>query len=155
MAYRGQTAVIVGGTGGIGYAIARQLLIEKTAVRQKKTSSKTRIWFPIWTKISSHSLPNLKNVILVDVCDNNGNSIELQTDFVHQNVILLIADVTNRNSIERAFNEVIQKFSFIDLLINSAGLMKEKDAEITLNTNVVSNVPQASFYKTWKQVALI
>lgn len=33
MAYRGQTAVITGGTGGIGYAIARQLLCAGAAVR--------------------------------------------------------------------------------------------------------------------------
>lgn len=33
MAYRGQTAVITGGTGGIGYAIARQLLLAGADVR--------------------------------------------------------------------------------------------------------------------------
>lgn len=33
MAFHGQTAVITGGTGGIGYAIARQLLNEQAAVK--------------------------------------------------------------------------------------------------------------------------
>lgn len=33
MAYQGQTAVIVGGTGGIGYATARELLTHEIVVR--------------------------------------------------------------------------------------------------------------------------
>lgn len=64
----------------------------------------------------------------------------MQRDFENQNVILLIVDVTKRESVEKAFNEVIREFNRIDLLINSAAILNEKEVEAVLNTNVVSTM---------------
>jgi len=108
MAYRGQTAVITGGTGGIGYAIARQLLLAGAA-----------------------------NVALIDIVNDVDKLKALQKDFKDQNIILLIADITKRDSIDKTFKEIIATFKQIDIVVNSAGILKEKDVEATINTNLI------------------
>lgn len=108
MAYRGQTAVITGGTGGIGYAIARQLLSAGAA-----------------------------NIALLDICDNDEKLKALQKDYKTQNIILLKTDITKRETIDKTFKDIISKFNHIDIVVNSAGILKETDVEATINTNLI------------------
>lgn len=130
MAYQGQTAVIVGGTGGIGYATARQLLNEGLTVSSWSIPTD-------WDNNLYTNPIRTKNLALVDIVDNDNKSKELQKDYPAQNVSFWTADVSKRQSVDAAFKEVVQKFQRIDLLINSAGILKEKDPEAVMNINAV------------------
>lgn len=81
---------------------------------------------------------NPKNIALVDICDIGEKSKELQKEFPNQNIAFFEVDVSKRDSVDTAFKQVIEKFNRIDLLINSAGILKEMDAEATLLVNAVS-----------------
>lgn len=78
-----------------------------------------------------------QNVALVDILPNDKKLKTLQDSFKEQNIILLIADITKRDSIEKLFKELIEKFQRIDIVVCGAGILNEKNPTATINVNVV------------------
>ncbi|MBQ0139220.1 MAG: SDR family oxidoreductase [Kurthia sp.] len=89
----GKTAVITGGSRGIGFATARQLVIEGANVvicgRQEDTLMEA------------------------------ANKIEKETG---QRVLAIVADVTEKADCEKLIMSAMAKFKRVDILINNAGI---------------------------------
>lgn len=73
----------------------------------------------------------------MDICENDEKLKALQKDYKEQNIILLKTDITKREIIDKTFKEIMEKFNRIDIVVNSAGILKETDVEATINTNLV------------------
>lgn len=130
MAYTGKTAVVTGGTGAIGYATALHLLREGLSVRKKFSSAFQREFTPIL----------FQNIALLDIFDNKDKIEALKREFRHANIILLVTDISKRDIIERTYKVIIERFKHIDIVVNCAGLLKESDIDLVINTNLVSSL---------------
>ncbi|MFN0311031.1 MAG: SDR family NAD(P)-dependent oxidoreductase [Kurthia gibsonii] len=89
----GKTAIVTGGSRGIGFATAKQLVIEGANVvicgRQEDTLMEA------------------------------ANKIEKETG---QRVLAIVADVTRKSDCEKLIMSAVTKFKRIDLLVNNAGI---------------------------------
>ena len=103
-------AIITGGAGGIGKAIADKLILEGA------------------------------NVILTDL--QAQALTEISSSYKKDEAILLTCDVTDPQSIEKAFNEACLNFGGVDIIIHSAGLAISKPLEETSlsDWNLLQNV---------------
>src|SRR3989344_3581496 len=119
MGYKGleldqKVAVVVGGTSGIGRAIAIGL-----------------------AQAGAHVVPTARRESLV-------KQTVQEIILLGRNSISVTSDVENRKSLESMVKKVIKKFGQIDILVNSAGRtlkvptvdMKEKDWDAILETNL-------------------
>lgn len=104
-----KVALITGGLGGIGLAIAKELLKD-----------------------------GAKGVVLLDVDGSSARKIlnELQID--RNRVLFLETDVTKEGDVIRAFETTVTNFGQLDIVINCAGIVNEKDWEKCVNVNFVS-----------------
>lgn len=89
----GKTAIVTGGSRGIGYAVALQLVIEGA------------------------------NVVICgrheDALKEAANKIEKETD---QRVLAIVADVSSKADCEKLIKSTVTKFNRIDILVNNAGM---------------------------------
>lgn len=74
---------------------------------------------------------------LLDIVDDKQRIEPLKRDFRDANIILLKTDISKKDVIEHTFKEVFDRFRRIDIVINSAGILRESDIESTVNTNLV------------------
>ena len=88
----GKTAVITGGNGGIGLAIAKELVNARCAVS-------------IWGRNA----------------DKNENA-EKELTSIGGNVQSIVCDVTDRRAVEDAFSQAVEKFGRVDGCIANAGI---------------------------------
>ncbi|XP_055909938.1 fat body protein 2-like [Eupeodes corollae] len=103
----GKNVVIVGGYGGIGMATARLLLKKKIA-----------------------------NLVIASRLENNENLRKLQAEAPSVNILYVQMDITKRQSIEKGMKEIAQQIKNIDLLINAAGVLMDRDVETTIDVNL-------------------
>ncbi|XP_055840420.1 fat body protein 2-like [Episyrphus balteatus] len=103
----GKNVVLVGGYGGIGMATARLLLKKKIA-----------------------------NLVIVSRLENMENLRKLQAEASNVNVLSVQMDITNRQSIEKGMKDIALQIKQIDLLINSAGVLMDRDVETTIAVNL-------------------
>lgn len=75
----------------------------------------------------------------MDLADPKNVTEELQNNYKDQNVVFIKTDVTKKEQVKSAFNEVILKFNFIDFVVANAGILRENDYELTINVNLVIN----------------
>lgn len=61
----------------------------------------------------------------------------LREDFPKQEVMFHLADVTKKDELERAFQEVDYKFHYIDIVITCAGIVDEPEYELMIDINLV------------------
>lgn len=73
----------------------------------------------------------------MDLSDSKNITEILQTNYKDQNVVFIKTDVTKKEQVKSAFDEVISKFKFVDIVVANAGILREKDYELTFNVNVV------------------
>lgn len=73
----------------------------------------------------------------MDIFDNKEKVEALKRDFRHANVILLVTDITKRDIVERTLKIIFERFKRIDIVVNSAGILKETEIDLVLNTNLV------------------
>lgn len=109
----GKVALITGGAGGIGLAIAKELLKN-----------------------------GLKGVAIVDINQLRGNKVvqDIQQEFGEGKAIFLHHDVSVRSQFEEAFQAVIAEFQNLDIVVNNAGVYNEKDWERTIAVNLIGTV---------------
>lgn len=79
----------------------------------------------------------LQNLALLDVREDEEKLVQLQNKFTAANIIFLVTDITKRDVLEQTFKTVLEKFQQIDVVVNSAGILREKDLELVVATNLV------------------
>lgn len=107
-----KVALITGGASGLGLQYAKELL------RQ-----------------------GLKGVTLADLNQEFGQNAlqEIEREFGTNKAIFVKTDVTNIHEFEDAFQQTVEKFQNIDILINNAGILNDSvwEKEIAINVNGV------------------
>jgi len=88
----GKVAVVLGGSGGIGSAVARRLAAEEAAV-----------------VVSYRSGPDRASAVVGEIEALGGAAITLE------------ADVSNEDAVTALFDETIRRLKRVDILVNSAG----------------------------------
>lgn len=63
---------------------------------------------------------------------------KFEKEFGVDKAIFIRADVTKKDEMEKAFQETINKFGFIDILLNNAGILDETIWEREVAVNIVS-----------------
>ncbi|KAJ6641989.1 Alcohol dehydrogenase 2 [Pseudolycoriella hygida] len=106
--FEGKTAIVTGGVSGIGYATVKHFLKQ-----------------------------NIQNVAILDLDDAKNVTQGLRNTFTKQNIVFIKADVTKKEQVKSAFDEVISKFNFVDFVVANAGVLREKDYELTINVNLL------------------
>lgn len=115
--FEGHSAVITGGSRGLGLALAKVLVKE-----------------------GAHVTLLARDVTELAKAQQILMSLNGPVAHVHS----IVCDVTEKDSLQRALNEVAEKFGGIDLLINNAGAitvgpwetMEQKDFEAQMNLHV-------------------
>ncbi|XP_013118121.2 alcohol dehydrogenase [Stomoxys calcitrans] len=100
--------VVYVGLGGIGFEACKQLM-EK----------------------------NLANLAVLDLAENPENIQSIQAIDKATKVCFIKCDVTNKASIKEALAEAVNLFQFIDVLVNGAGVIADRNVELTINVNLI------------------
>ncbi|XP_075144588.1 alcohol dehydrogenase 2-like [Haematobia irritans] len=80
---------------------------------------------------------NLANLMILDVteCPDKLKAIQLLNKTT--NVKFIKCDITNKTSIKNAFDQIVKAIKYIDVLVNGAGILKERNVELTINVNLI------------------
>ncbi|XP_055324741.1 alcohol dehydrogenase-like [Sitodiplosis mosellana] len=108
MAFKGKTAIITGGLGGIGYATAECFLRN-----------------------------GISGLAILDIAKCDAKVETLQNNYKTSKIVFLSIDVGDVEWVERVFQEIWTEFGKIDILVNGAGILDEKDAEKCLRVNLL------------------
>ncbi|XP_070580930.1 15-hydroxyprostaglandin dehydrogenase [NAD(+)]-like isoform X2 [Ptychodera flava] len=107
----GKVAIITGGAEGIGRALAERFLDEHAT-----------------------------GVAILDVNEPKGRETENQLKTKYKNgdarVLFVLCDVSCKESLENAFQEVKRKFGDFHVVCNNAGIVDEIDFESTVDVNI-------------------
>ncbi|XP_046396756.1 uncharacterized short-chain type dehydrogenase/reductase y4vI-like [Ischnura elegans] len=112
MELEGKIALVTGGAGGIGESISRALL------------------------------ENGASVVMFDMNSARGEELRRQMEEKHGKgrAHFVAGDVTKKEDLERAFKETLEKFSYLDILLNNAGIGDENRWEEMIHINWVAVV---------------
>ncbi|KAF5305619.1 hypothetical protein FQR65_LT07700 [Abscondita terminalis] len=107
-----KVALITGGASGIGLQYAIELLKN-----------------------------GLRGVTLADINEEFGEKAlnDLSEQFGNGKVLFIKVDVSDKNLLEDAFKQTVEKFNNIDILINNAGIMDDSVWEKEIDINIVSS----------------
>lgn len=64
---------------------------------------------------------------------------ELQEHFSDRTVLFYKVDIRNKAEIEESFKEVVNKFGYVDVLVNFAAIFNDSKVEDTLLINLVGS----------------
>lgn len=109
---RNKTVMITGAANGIGYKCA-EILLRNGA----------------------------KCIAIIDLVTSNGKNAAttLRNEFGESRVVFFACDVTKTEEFEMTFEKVVDMFQgYLDILINNAGILDEKDFERTVDVNLTS-----------------
>uniref|UniRef100_A0A8D7ZEN4 15-hydroxyprostaglandin dehydrogenase [NAD(+)] n=1 Tax=Leptochiton asellus TaxID=211853 RepID=A0A8D7ZEN4_9MOLL len=109
MKVKGCSAVVTGGASGIGKAICQALVIQEA------------------------------QVCVVDVNASEGKLAVEELKLLHgeENVLFVQADVSSEDELKGAFDKAKSTFGRIDVVVNNAGILEEKDWRACVNVNLV------------------
>ncbi|KAK7161581.1 hypothetical protein R3I94_004306 [Phoxinus phoxinus] len=110
MILHGKVALVTGGAQGIGRAVVEDLL------------------------------GNGAKVALVDLNQSVGEECKSYLDgqFGEDNCIFIQCDVTDSGKLKDAFQNTVERFGRLDIVINNAGINNEKNWEKTIEVNLTS-----------------
>lgn len=77
---------------------------------------------------------------LLDVREDPIKLEQLKSKFSEANIIYLTTDITKRNVIDQTLKSVRDQFQQIDIVLNSAGILNEKEIELVVATNLVRTI---------------
>lgn len=131
MLLQGKTAVVTGGTRGIGYAIVRHFLNEGANVALCGSTEKT----------TTAAVEKIK------------------AEMPHANVIGIWPDLTCEESVAASFQQVVEHFGDIDILANNAGISQSTplcdytpdDIDKVLNLNVKAVIECCQAFARYKK----
>jgi len=108
---KGKVALVTGAASGIGFAFAKELLRN-----------------------------GLKAVALVDVNAKNGQKAlsEITKEFGTNSAIFVKADVSDKVQFEDAFKTTVGTFKQLDIVINNAGILNERQWEKCVAVNLMA-----------------
>ncbi|XP_037036982.1 alcohol dehydrogenase-like [Bradysia coprophila] len=104
----GKSAIVTGGCGGIGYEVVKAFLEQ-----------------------------GIKNVAILDISDTKNVSNDLQTKYGDRQVLFIKTDVSKKDQVKSAFDEIVRSFERIDIVVGNAGILCESDYERTINVNLL------------------
>ncbi|XP_073820185.1 alcohol dehydrogenase-like [Musca autumnalis] len=104
----GKNVVFVAGFGGIGFEACKQLMNR-----------------------------NVANLFLLDIMENPTGLQQLQDLNKNTKVTYLKCDVTDKNCIKNVINQVVESVQYIDVLVNGAGVVAERNVEFAVNVNLI------------------
>ncbi|KAK4876648.1 hypothetical protein RN001_009154 [Aquatica leii] len=109
----GKVALVSGGASGIGLATVEGLLQD-----------------------------GLKGVTIVDLNETNGNQVveDLNQKYGDNKALFCKANVSQRNEFEDAFKLTISAFQNLDIVINCAGIIKDRNWEEEIAVNLTGTV---------------
>uniref|UniRef100_A0A6P8QRV8 15-hydroxyprostaglandin dehydrogenase [NAD(+)] n=1 Tax=Geotrypetes seraphini TaxID=260995 RepID=A0A6P8QRV8_GEOSA len=108
MEVEGKVALVTGAAQGIGKAIIRELL------------------------------ENGASVSLIDIAVEKGEEYKtlLDEEFGEGKAIFIVCDVTNQDQLTDAFQQTVDHFGKLNIVVNNAGINNEKNWEKTINVNL-------------------
>ncbi|XP_017773992.1 PREDICTED: 15-hydroxyprostaglandin dehydrogenase [NAD(+)]-like [Nicrophorus vespilloides] len=85
---------------------------------------------------------NIKGVALVDINDACAEKFieDLKKCFRGQRLFFIKADVTDLQQLEDAYKKTIDHFHHLDIVVNNAGVLDERNFERTLNINLIATI---------------
>lgn len=78
-----------------------------------------------------------KGVAILDIVSNNDKMESLRKKFSDRKIVFHTIDVTDILSVEQTFREILSELKRIDILVNSAGIVDEKKADLCVKVNLV------------------
>jgi len=102
-----KNVAFVAGFGGIGYEFCKELM--------------TR---------------NLANLAVLDIADNPTALQNLQSINKATQVFFVRIDVGDKDLIRKSIKEVINRMKFIDVLVNGAGIVRDRNVDLTISVNL-------------------
>lgn len=108
MDFQGKNVVYVGGFGGIGFATCK-LLVQK----------------------------NVANLAILDVKENAALMNELVTMNPQTKVLFMQLDLCNKDQIVKVVQDVIDKLTVVDVLVNGSGMINDNKPEMTMGVNLL------------------
>lgn len=106
---KNKTALVTGGASGIGYDIAQKLL---------QSGAKVVAVLDLSTSPGPTSVPNLEK------------------QFGKGRALFFPCDVSNTKQFEETFKKVWNQLNGLDIVVNNAGLLNDKEWQRTVNVNV-------------------
>jgi NADP-dependent 3-hydroxy acid dehydrogenase YdfG len=76
-------------------------------------------------------------LLLVDLVGTQSYIDDLKTQFKESKIFFEGCDITKKEKIAELFKKYHEKFGYIDILVNSAGIVREDNIELTYQVNVV------------------
>ncbi|XP_037828558.1 alcohol dehydrogenase-like [Lucilia sericata] len=104
----GKNVVFVAGLGGIGFEACKILMTK-----------------------------NLAYLVVLDVIENPKAIQTLEAINPQTKVIYMKFDVTDKTCIKNTFNQIVSVMKFIDVLINGAGVILDRNIELAVNINLI------------------
>lgn len=78
-------------------------------------------------------------MVLVDIKKAQNYVDELKSQFKDSEIFFEVCDITNKDSIAEVFKKYFEELGYIDILVNSAGIIHEGNIELTYKVNAVSS----------------
>lgn len=75
---------------------------------------------------------------MLDITHTNNAADTLQAEFKNQTVIFIKTDISKKDQVKDAFEEVVRKFKSIDIVLCNAGILNDRDYELSVNINLVN-----------------
>lgn len=73
----------------------------------------------------------------MDIIYNGENMKMLCDEFPEQTILFRLTDVRDKKMVEQSFEEVHSKFHSIDCVVACAGVLNERDYQLTVEVNLV------------------
>lgn len=79
----------------------------------------------------------MQYLVVLDVVENTIAVQTLQTMNPKTKVLYMKFDVTNKTSIKNTISQVVGIIKYIDVLVNGAGVIADRNVELTINVNLI------------------
>ncbi|XP_037939967.1 alcohol dehydrogenase-like, partial [Teleopsis dalmanni] len=79
----------------------------------------------------------IKNLAIFDLHENAAVLENLRSTYTASNVFYIKMDITDKNSIEAAYNEAANKIDHFDVIVNGCGIMNDSLIELTIQINLL------------------
>lgn len=73
----------------------------------------------------------------MDIEHTNNAADALQSEFKQQTVVFIKTDISKKDQVKDAFDELVIKFRSIDIVLCNAGILNDRDYELSVNVNLV------------------
>lgn len=75
---------------------------------------------------------------LLDIAHTNNAADVLQSEFTDRTVTFIKTDISKKDQVKDAFDEIVKTFKSIDIVLCNAGILNDRDYVLSVNVNLVS-----------------